>query len=118
MVAIKLLFLTIFTLVNLSNGKPRLLKGHEHYAAKTRFLHALRYVAAVGGPKYKVSSIGAVSNEIRFGSLDIYDVDLFIGTPKPVQQCQVKIWSRPWKPGSGINIKISCDGTLEFETDY
>ncbi|XP_062125581.1 uncharacterized protein LOC133838480 [Drosophila sulfurigaster albostrigata] len=123
MVAIKLLFLTVFTLTNLLNGvilkEPEPLRGVQYVAAENRLKTALNKVIDEDGPEFKLKIVYSVTNKevsVSYLSVDTYNVDLFYeGTVRP---CKVKIWTRPWTPWIVKGIKIVCDKNLQFEKDF
>ncbi|XP_034113217.1 uncharacterized protein LOC117573854 [Drosophila albomicans] len=121
MVAIKLLFLTVFTLSNSLRGvipkEPEPLRGAQYAAAENMLKTALKKVIDEDGPEFKLKIVYSVTNkEVSNLSVDTYNVDLFYeGTVRP---CKVKIWTRPWTPWIVKGIKIVCDKNLQFEKDF
>ncbi|XP_062125583.1 uncharacterized protein LOC133838481 isoform X2 [Drosophila sulfurigaster albostrigata] len=114
MVAIKLLFLTVFTLVNLSNGVilevPKLLIGAQREAAIARLNNGLQKVFIAGGPEYKVLKVRKIFQDRRTGyPVDIYDVDL-VG--RNISKCEVRISL------AGKRIRIVCNENLEIRAKY
>ncbi|KAH8381670.1 hypothetical protein KR093_010520 [Drosophila rubida] len=119
MIGIKLLFLTIFTLADVSQsqhfspGAVKPLNGPNLESAVRRLSSALKNVASGGGPNYEILKVNFATTQVVQGTLDTYNVKLTQGGV--IKKCEVKIWSQPWMSKGGNNIKIACNGQLETD---
>ncbi|XP_016949998.1 cystatin-like protein [Drosophila biarmipes] len=84
------------------------LEGDRRKEALTLLDTTLSQLATGDGPDYKAVNVTSVTGQTVSGTKYTYEVELNNGSDK--KQCTVQIWSQPWLPKDGTNIKIKCAG--------